>query len=119
MRSMELYGLRRFTVTRGMTIKGDFAMRKRDCIKAFRALLPQLRRILDGNRDTPTFELVHAVNIHINIRRRLEEDPDRPVYCFVRNITFSQCGDLEIYWSTNQNGNSRMEKAEVDRLDIP
>jgi len=39
----------RFTVARGMTIKGDFDVPRRDCIKAFRALLPQLRRILDGN----------------------------------------------------------------------
>jgi len=103
-----------------MTIKSDFDLPRQDCIKAFRALLPQLRRILDGNYDTPTFELVHSLNVHINIRRRLEEDPNRPnkVYCFIRNITFSQCGDLEIYWSTDQNGESRMGKAEVDCLGL-
>jgi hypothetical protein len=35
------------------------------------------------------------------------------MYYFVCKITF---GDLEIYWSTDQNGKSRMERAEVDCL---
>jgi hypothetical protein len=42
----------RFAVARGMIIESHFDLPRPDCLKAFRALLPQLHRILDENTST-------------------------------------------------------------------
>ncbi|KAF8637093.1 hypothetical protein AX17_002998 [Amanita inopinata Kibby_2008] len=105
----------------------SFELPNADRNRAFHALVPQLRKTMvmqttDDNKVLDPFALLHSIQVRIGLRSRVHVDPNRPdirvLYFFIRELDFTRRPGIEAYWSTDPEGETRMEREELDRFGV-